>query len=295
MRIKTVLCPVDGSTISEQAVAYAIVVARQFSARLDVIEVIDWTLPPISGVGVEFLDMPPEVQREVLAQLERMAAPARASGIPTEVAVDSGPVVRGILTRAENVSADLIVIGTHGRSGFERLALGSVAEKVLRKASCPVLTVPPAAGRPGDAPFSKILCAVDLSPASKAAVRTAAAVALRSGGELSVLHVIEWPFGPAAQASPAAELLLSLREKAQTELAALLADADLPGPVSTAIQTGVPKQLILNAAHEQRADLLVLSVSGRNAIDRALLGSTTHGVIVESTCPVLTARVVEKE
>jgi nucleotide-binding universal stress UspA family protein len=291
MRIKTVLCPVDRSKTSEQAMAYAIAVARQFAARLSLLEVIDWTLPPVSGVGTEFLDMPPEVQTQVLAHLNSLAAPARDAGIATEVGVQSGPVVRKILERADEIGAGLIVLGTHGRSGFERLALGSVAEKILRKASCSVLTVPPAAGPPAETPFSRILCAVDLSPSSRDLLRVAAAFAVRFGGEIFVAHVVEWPFGPATGSDVGGGLLQGLEVKARDQLAALLADPELPPvKVSSAILTGRPTREILEGARARRADLIVMGVSGHGAIDRALVGSTTHGVIRESTCPVVTAR-----
>jgi nucleotide-binding universal stress UspA family protein len=291
MRIKTVLCPVDRSEISEQAMAYAVAVAQQFVARLSVLEVIDWTLPPMSGLGAEFVDLPAELQSQVLAHLNSLVAPIADTGIATEVGVTSGTVVRQILARAADVHADLMVLGTHGRSGFDRLALGSVAEKVLRKASCPVLTVPPGASAPADPPFSKVLCAVDLSPVSRDVVRLAAAFALRSGGKLFVMHVVDWPFGKTAEDSPAGEQLRALQDAARAKLAGLLADAELPPVhISSHVQAGVPKHVIAGCARARQANLIVLGVSGHGAFDRALLGSTTHGVICQSTCPVLTAR-----
>lgn len=291
MRIKTVLCPVDRSEISEHAMAYAIAVARHFTARLSVLEVIDCTLPPVAGLGADVLDLPPDIQAQVLAHLNALVAPAGDAGIMTEVGISTGSVVRQILARAADVQADLMVLGTHGRGGFDRFALGSVAEKVLRKASCAVMTVPPGASAPGDAPFSRVLCAVDLSPASKDVLRLAAAFALRSGGKLFVMHVVEWPFGKAADDSPAGEQLRALMNTARDELARLLSDADLaPVQIASHVLAGVPKHAITSCARGRRADLIVMGVSGHGALDRALLGSTTHSVIRESACPVLTAR-----
>jgi nucleotide-binding universal stress UspA family protein len=271
--------------------AYAVAVARQFAARLSVFEVIDYTLPPMSGIGAECVDMPPELQSQVLEHLEALVAPAGDAGIATEVGVASGTVVRQILGRAAEVQADLMVLGTHGRSGFDRLALGSVAEKVLRKASCPVLTVPPGASAPEKVPFSRILCAVDLSPISREVVRLAAAFALRSGGKLFVMHVVDWPFGKTAEDSPAGEQLRALQDAARDKLAGLLAGADLPPVhISSNVLAGVPKHVIAGCARARQADLIVLGVSGHGAVDRAFLGSTTHGVIRQGFCPVLTAR-----
>ena len=291
MRIKTVLCPVDRSEISEHAMAYAVAVARHFTARLSVLEVIDCTLPPIAGLGADVVDLPTDVQAQVLAHLTALVAPADDVGIVTEVGVTTGSVVRQILARAADVKADLMVLGTHGRTGFDRLALGSVAEKVLRKASCTVMTVPPGAAAPGDTPFSRVLCAVDLSPTSKDVLRVAAAFALRAGGKLFVMHVVDWPFGEVTDDSPAGEQLRALTNAARDELTRLLSDADLaPVQMSSHVLAGVPKRVITSCARGRRADLVVMGVSGHGAIDRALLGSTTHSVIRESPCPVLTAR-----
>ena len=100
-----------------------------------------------------------------------------------------------IVANARKWRADLIVMGTHGRSGFERWVLGSVTEKVLRKAPCPVLTVPPPAGElhpDGSVLFRRIVCPVDFSGASLAALAYAVKLAEESRAEITVLHVLEW-------------------------------------------------------------------------------------------------------
>jgi nucleotide-binding universal stress UspA family protein len=291
MRIKTILCPVDRSDISIRALAYATALAREYVARLSVLEVIDWRLPPLSGTAVDLLEMPPEVQADVLGHLHQLAAPARDVGVPTEVGIDVGPVVRRILERAADLAADLVVVGTHGRSGFDRLALGSVAEKVLRKAPCPVLTVPPAAVAPGsDRVFSTVLCAVDFSEPSADALRVAADLARRYRSALVLLHVVDWPFAGSDRPRPAPGLMGGLESRAQDDLAALVADIPAPPQVSTVVLTGRPRDEILTCARQRDADLIVLGVSGHGAVERALLGSTAHGVIRQSDCPVLTVR-----
>jgi nucleotide-binding universal stress UspA family protein len=291
MRITTILCPVDRSPISDRAMAYATAVSREFAARLSVLEVIDWRLPPMAHTSGELLEIPPEIQVEALAHLNRVAAPARDGGVATEVAVDAGPVVAGILNRATDIGADLVVIGTHGRGGFDRLALGSVAEKVLRKAGCPVLTVPPgaAAGLPSPL-FATVLCAVDFSPPSVDAVRAAGEIARRWGGRLLALHVPPWPFGDATSAT-ASVLKRDLEDEAREQLRRLVAH-ELPPPavVSALLEAGTPRDEILACAQRHHADLIVLGVSGHGAVDRAILGSTAHAVVRHSQCPVLTVR-----
>lgn len=290
MRIRTILCPVDRSEISNHALAYATALARQYMARLSVLEVIEWQLPPVAGTGDQLTELPPEVQRDVLRHLNTLTAPAGELGVPTEVAIDAGPVVRRILERASNVSADLIVVGTHGRGGFDRLALGSVAEKVLRKAICPVLTVPASAPAPtGGALFATILCAVDFSAMSADVVRVGVDLARRYRGRLVVTYVVPWPVGDGTGLEVDAGLTHEAETRARDELTRLLAAEAGPAVHGSAIVlTGTPKHEILACARTLHASLIVLGVSGHGAIERALLGSTAHSVVRHSECPVLT-------
>jgi nucleotide-binding universal stress UspA family protein len=290
MRIKTILCPVDRSDISDRAVAYATALARQYVARLSVLEVIDWRLPPVAGSPVELPEMPPEVQADALGHLNVVTTPAREAGVPTEVGIDVGPVVKRILERASHIHADLIVLGTHGRSGFDRLALGSVAEKILRKAHCPVLAVPPGSPLPASRSlFGTILCAVDFSSVSPEVFSVAADLARRYGCRLVVVNVA-WPFDETTTAAAEA-LRRDFESRAREMLTRLVAaEAAPPTDVSAVVLTGTPKDAILACARERHADLIVLGVSGHGAIDRALFGSTAHGVVRHSACPVLALR-----
>ena len=110
-----------------------------------------------------------------------------------DVVVEVGQAIPHILSAAAVTHADLIVLGTHGASGFEHLLLGSVTEKVLRKAPCPVLTVPPRAHNTSALPFKKILAAVDFSDSSLAALGAALSVAQEADAQLTILHVLDWP------------------------------------------------------------------------------------------------------
>ena len=110
------------------------------------------------------------------------------------VVAEAYDVYREILTQADRLQSNLVVMGTHGRSGFERLFLGSTAEKVLRKARCPVMTVPPKSAdamASGLAPFKRIVCAVDVSRSSQVALDYAMSLAQENEAALAVVHVIE--------------------------------------------------------------------------------------------------------
>ena len=134
---------------------------------------------------------------QLLADTKAFAATESAPGITIEAAVREGSAAAEILDQAAGMKADLLVIGTHGRSGFERLVLGSVAEKVLRKASCPVMTVPkrlPDAMPTGPVVYNRILCPVDFSESSLHALKYAISMAKEADGRLTVLHVVEHEF-----------------------------------------------------------------------------------------------------
>jgi nucleotide-binding universal stress UspA family protein len=128
--------------------------------------------------------------------MKNLASTVEGTRVPLEIALGEGYPAYAIAAKAAEAKSDLIVIGTHGRSGVERLMLGSVTEKVLRKAGCPVLTVPPKAGDPAPAApatFKRIVCAIDFSDCSMRALEYAMSLAQESNSTLIVLHVIE-PF-----------------------------------------------------------------------------------------------------
>ena len=173
VRIHHVLCPIDFSEGSRHALDYAVMLARWYHARLSVVHVHQLSMPVygVSYLGPEGLQpivLTELERRQLLDRLEKEVAEDRtAAHLDIETALDEeANVAEAIVSRARTTPADVIVIGTHGRSGFERLILGSVAEKVLRKAACPVLTVP--AHSPDAVPLDagsmrRILCPVDFS------------------------------------------------------------------------------------------------------------------------------------
>jgi nucleotide-binding universal stress UspA family protein len=290
LEIHTVLCAVDGSDISRRAFNWGAALARLSGARLSVLQVVDWSPPPLIRSGSTLAGLPLKLQTETLDALNELVAPARAAGVATEISLEAGDVVRAILRRADVLSADAIVVGTHGRSGVGRLALGSVAEKILRQAACPVLTVPPAAGMPPPS-LHTILCATDFSEPSTAALRMARSLAQPMNSRFLLVHAVELPFGGAGGPSSTTDLRLQLETEASELLERAIDEtASLGGVVKPVVATGVAAREILAVAREQGADLIVMGVSGRGAVERAVLGSTATSVIREAACPVLTVR-----
>lgn len=299
MTIKNILCPVDLSPISRRALDYAMVLAAAYQARLRVLEVIDMSLPPTPPGAWLPQSLSVEMTQAYLDELKGFVPPPGSRGVVPEIHVVEGPIVKEVLSEARHVPADLIVMGTHGRGGFERLVLGSVTEKVLRKAGCPILTVPP--GLPelsgGLAPFPSIVCAFDFSRASSHALMYAWSLARDTTGRLAVIHVVEWPFGDAHVGEVPLEidaLRGGLEVDARRQLhEALPKGALATGPIEEVVTCGKPSHEILRLARERSAALIVMGVYGRGAVDLALFGSTTHRVIREAHCPVLTVRSAE--
>jgi nucleotide-binding universal stress UspA family protein len=239
-----------------------------------------------------------ELEREqlVAALNEYVAADRTASGVAIDTILDESIDVPGaILSYAASTRADLLALGTHGRSGFQRLVLGSIAEKVLRRASCPVLIVPPHAS---DAvprqPVSiqHILCPIDFSPGSTRALEYAVALAQETRARLMLLYVVELPVDVLEPPNPA---LINYRatcfEQARAQMTKAVRAATAQG-VSAAnlVVEGRAYRQILQAAAEQHADLIVMGVQGRGALDMLFLGSTTNHVVRAAACPVLTLR-----
>jgi len=300
--IKHILCPIDFSEVSTHAVEQAVAVASLYKARISALHVCRPTIWPVPDVPVpEDLLSGTELQH-VRDRTAGYFRPATAAGIGVDVLIDEGYPAGDILDRAVQLAPDLIVMGTHGTSGFEHLVLGSVTERVLRKASCPVLTVPPHAHATSRVPFRQLLCAVDFSDWSLEALKLAWSLAEESRAALTILHVLEWPWQeppppafddlPIAQADALRSYRQYLERTALTRLGTLVLETfqDRVAAATPQVRHGKSYVEILRVAAENRTDLIVLGVHGRQAIDVLLLGSTTNQVVRHATCPVLTLR-----
>lgn len=299
IEIARILAPIDFSEESVPALGYAAALARWYSSRITVLHVVV-TRPAVNIVPspypTAFAPVALEgIRADVLGHLDGVIAQGGALDVEVEKAVEEAPDVSSeILARAGVLPADLIVMGTHGRGGFDHLVLGSVAEKVLRKARCPVLTVPKRAHpAPEHAPiqFRRILCAVDFSAASVAALEFALSLAEEADARLTLLHAVEVPHG--LRDSPWSFDVDAARARLEGDSARSL-EALVPEAVrnfctvETAIAEGRAAPEILRFADERSADLVVMGVQGRGALDRLFFGSNTHAVIRRAQCPVLT-------
>src|SRR5436309_1153004 len=143
LTIRRILCPVDFSDFSRPALDLAFALAARSGAEILALHVTAPSLPPTAAFPEvpAILTLDPTVMDRLRAELASFVAPSRTPDVPLRSVVAQGAPVTTILLEAQALGADLIVMGTHGMGGFERWVLGSVAEKVLRKAPCPVLAV----------------------------------------------------------------------------------------------------------------------------------------------------------
>jgi CPA2 family monovalent cation:H+ antiporter-2 len=293
--IRRILCPIDFSDASRHALDQAVVLAKWHESRITALHVIHVPLflPPPMLVAELADTTPPAPSRQTQKEeLQAWLETARRAGVQTDVIVDEGHAATRILEQASSCRADLIAMGTHGLSGFERFMLGSVAEKVLRKAACPVITVPPAAAMAARIPYRRLLCPVDFSESSLTALQVALSLAEKAEAELTILHVFDWP--------PDDELLTQwsgvsdnqfVEDETHARLAALVTDdVRVWCNPSTKVSWGKPYREILQMAQSEGVDLIVIGVCGRNPVDLTLFGSTTNQVVRRASCPVLTVK-----
>lgn len=139
--VTKILCPVDFSETARHALHYALQMARAFGAELRVVHVIEAAPLYQAYDGIPDLGLPQTVEQAARRSMEKLLGSLALSGVRVSHEVLDGPTYRTIVAQAEAWGADLIVMGTHGRSKLELVFFGSVAERVVKSASCPVLVV----------------------------------------------------------------------------------------------------------------------------------------------------------
>jgi len=293
---KRILCPIDFSDASRHAADHAVAIAGWYGAHVTALHVLQHPVlfePPILFAERGGLDRLPADREQVLTRLGEWMQPAAAASVPWDARIDEGVPAECVLQYARFLPADLIVMGSHGRSGFEHLVLGSVTEKVLRNAGCPVLTVPPRVATTATLPFKRLLCPIDFSAPSLEALRIAFSLAEESDADLTVLNVIDWPDDDTflTETFDSPEMRQQLEAQAARRVEALIPDdARVWSKPSARVAVGKAYQEIVGAANDAAADLIVIGVHGRNALDLTLFGSTTNQVVRRAPCPVLTIR-----
>jgi nucleotide-binding universal stress UspA family protein len=205
--------------------------------------------------------------------------------------VQDGTATDLILSLAEARAVSLIVMGTHGLRGIDRLMLGSVTERVLRKARCPVLAVRRPAhdfvspgGKADPINLKRIVLCMDFSDHAHRALNYGLSFAKEYNAELTLLHVVEHPPRPASLQGAISRATKQLKESVPPR-------ARRPSPVKFLVRDGKPYEQIIKLALETQTDLVIMGVRGLGSLHSALFGSTTYRVIQLGPCPVLAVHI----
>jgi len=293
----SILVATDFSEASRRALSSARALAAHQDAQVSVVHVFgnDWRH--------EMLDNPPEMDREKTDCEQRLAAWIQnfdSIGRIAAVHAKRGPVAAGVLSALHESAADLLVLGTRGRGGLRKLALGSVAEVLVRRATCPVMTVGPKAEMQ-NGEFHTILFATDYGPGSTRALPLVMALANTEKARLLLLHMISpipatsaslSAYGPAmATADELQEWEGSSRQRSVQELRWWIRDQPtLHREPEYIVRMDFLPEGILTAANPSKADLIVMGAN-RGASPRLaahLPWTAIHEVIQCAPCPVLT-------
>jgi nucleotide-binding universal stress UspA family protein len=293
LRIQRILCPVDFSEHSARAYDSAQSLARHYHARLYLQHVVDFVLPSYAyyADAIYITELFETLRNGARKRLHDFAKSHTRTGVQPECLVQEGEVTDSILSFAAVQKADLIVMGTHGLKGVERATLGSVTEKVLRKARCPVLVsrkqrdaVFTPDGAPGSIQLHKVIFCTDFSDPARRAWEYALSVAGEYDAEITLLHVLE-----------NVQSLTNINETIATATRQINKQIPQHGEeaarIKTVVRIGRAYEQIIQLASEMQADLLIMAVRGRNALDLAVFGSTTYRSIQLGSCSVLAVHV----
>jgi nucleotide-binding universal stress UspA family protein len=276
-----ILVPTDGSPGSERAFEVAATLASTHDATVHVLSVVDEHGP--TGDWDYDGDSPAE------AFIESQADHVDTENLSVTAAVREGVVHDAVLDYGDESNIDLIVMGTHGRTGVRRFLLGSVTEKVVRLADVPVLSVK-ADAEPGTVSFDDILLPTDGSSGAEAALEPAGALASATDATVHLVSVVDTrSLGIDVGSSVIVDELESVATDAVGDASDRLSGMGVE-TVETAITHGVPYRAILDAIEEADADLVVIGTHGRTGIDRYLLGSVAEKLVRTSPVPVMTVR-----
>lgn len=291
-QIQTILCPIAFTDFSGNTYRYAQSLAGHFKASLFLQHVL-YSLPPFD-FWYAYPESYEESCRKRRAEAERRLrefVQRHGRQVQPQCFVRDGLIADQILDFADSVSADLIVMGSHGLRGIDRLMLGSMTEGVLRRAKCPVLVArkpthdgASAAIYEKSVHLKKILVCMDFSGHANRALSIALSIAEAYGADLTLLHVLDNP--PRSTDIEAATF-----EATEKMRQSIPADGCGSCKLKSVVRVGKPHQQIVQFALETRMDLVILGVRGHGSLDSALFGSTAYRVIQLGSCSVLAVHI----
>ena len=309
--VRGVLCATDFSPTAELALAHAEALARRHGAKLVLAHVIEpWPTTPYPPIAVA--DEAERTLREAATKrLEAVRASLARAGLDVTCRVVVGGPGHETIELARSLGSDVIVVGTHGRTGIAHVVYGSTAEYIVRRSPIPVLTVHPHDARPQARPQTIVLptdlsrgaeealaAAIRLHPALSAPGDAGSAPATAARTRLVLVHVDEVaryfePYGE--EVIPAYFEFEGRREELERNLEAVAARLRRGGfEVAVRVTSGTPVSVICDVAREEGADLVALGTHGHSAVVNLLMGRTAQRVVQHAPCPVLTVRTEEE-
>ncbi len=272
---KTILCAVDLSSASPIVLSWAGMLARAYDARLQILHAESAEYPRyfLPSQAEELAAAGERVRSAIREDLKRLVDENILAQTSYEITVLEGHPVERILGFAKQQRPDLIVMGSHGRSGYARLRLGSVAESVVQQAVLPTLVVRARGGKPAPQKIASILCPVTFDEHATQSILISAALAATSGGNLIVMHAEE------------GGLSLDVNGKQLCDL--VPASVRSHCMVIEVVRQGSAAEQILLAAREHDADVIVLTAKHRRFLDFSVIGNTTEKVMRHADSAVL--------
>lgn len=295
-RFKRILVPIDFLRPSLKAIPYALAISRQFGADVHLLHITDPTQEPPPTLMTLPLVPQAEWNRRFMRRLRALAVKYRTDGKVSALEPRIGTAYDEICAAAQDLKTDLLVIATHGYTGYKRVFLGSTAERVVQHSPCAVLIVRhhfrhlngsvDARTRTGFR-LNRILVPTDFSECSLIAFEYGVQLARDFNAELLLVHVISphaYPFGDQYVALDPAELMRETQYAEQKQMRSMAARANTR--YSVRVIHGSPAIEICNAANED-VDLIVISTHGRTGLGHLLIGSVAEHVVRDAHCPVL--------
>lgn len=273
---------VDFSNSSTAALAYAEDIARIYGPELVLTHVVSFVSATSPDPGALYIA--PEIGQAMAEDLDKLANQLTQRGIKARTILTEGLVADSLEEIVQQEKPDLLVVGTHGAHGLERLIIGSTAEAILRKVSCPVLTIGPGCRkitRKGLA-LQTILYATVLQHPSEAALQYAASLARAMHAHVELVHAVD-------EVHEMSRREVEIELQSQTEL---LADAlkGSDGKVSAHRVYGEPVEAIVHRASKTKADLIVLCVERGMPLAPFLPAGIAYRLICSAPCPVVTLK-----
>lgn len=308
---RTILVPLDLSARALRALRYGRAFARQFGSALHLLHVTEPLAYPtdLGYAPVVSGELETELQEGSRERLAGVVNELRQSGFTVEGKLRVGRPHTEIAAAAADLGVDLVVVTTHGFTGLKHVLLGSVAERVVRHAPCPVLVVreqeqefvrtdhldqTAAQGSPAEEPFrlTRLLVPTDFSEASQAALAYAAAIARAFQAVMVLAHVTEFPYVEANLADVDTRAFEEGARRRGEEQLTKLADAQRATglKVEARLLTGAAWHETVNLAKEVGSELIVAGTHGYTGLKHVLLGSTAERLVRHAPCPVLVVR-----